>query len=90
MTPIGTGFLAVLVLATGACGGAVDTTAPVPIPAPTPAVEVTASELGSAANVQRAAVPDELGFEAVLIGGDILHGADLAGQDVLFWFWTPT
>ncbi len=90
MTPIGTGFLAVLVLATGACGGAVDTTAPVPIPAPTTAVEVTASELGSAANVQSAAVPDELGFEAVLIGGDILHGADLAGQDVLFWFWTPT
>lgn len=90
MTPIGTGFLAVLVLATGACGGAVDTTAPVPIPAPTTAVEVTASELGSAADVQSAAVPDELGFEAVLIGGDILHGADLAGQDVLFWFWTPT
>ena len=90
MTPIGTGFLAVLVLATGACGGAVDTTAPIPIPAPTTAVEVTASELGSAANVQSAAVPDELGFEAVLIGGDILHGADLAGQDVLFWFWTPT
>ena len=90
MTPIGTGFLAVLVLATGACGGAVDTTAPVPIPAPTTAVEVTASELGSAADVQSAAVPDELGFEAVLIGGDILHGADLAGQDVLFWFWAPT
>ncbi|MEC9449676.1 MAG: hypothetical protein VYC13_02465 [Actinomycetota bacterium] len=90
MTPIRTGFLAVLVLATGACGGAVDTTAPVPIPAPTTAVEVTASELGSAAGVRGAAVPDELGFEAVLIGGDILHGADLAGQDVLFWFWTPT
>ena len=90
MTPIRTGFLAVLVLVTGACGGAVDTTAPVPIPAPTTAMEVAASELGSAADVRGAAVPDELGFEAVLIGGGMLHGADLAGQDVLFWFWAPT
>lgn len=90
MTPIRTGFLAVLVLVTGACGGAVDTTAPAPIPAPTTAMEVAASELGSAAGVRGAAVPDELGFEAVLIGGGMLHGADLAGQDVLFWFWAPT
>ena len=90
MTPIRTGFLAVLVLVTGACGGAGDTTAPVPIPAPTTAMEVAASELGSAADVRGAAVPDELGFEAVLIGGGMLHGADLAGQDVLFWFWAPT
>ena len=90
MTPIRTGFLAVLVLVTGACGGAVDTTAPVPIPAPTTAMEVAASELGSAVGGRGAAVPDELGFEAVLIGGGMLHGADLAGQDVLFWFWAPT
>ncbi|MEC8920126.1 MAG: hypothetical protein VYD63_03860 [Actinomycetota bacterium] len=90
MTPIRTGFLAVLVLVTGACGGAGDTTAPVPIPAPTTAMEVAASELGSAVGGRGAAVPDELGFEAVLIGGGMLHGADLAGQDVLFWFWAPT
>ena len=90
MTPIRTGFLAVLVLITGACGGAVDTTAPAPIPAPTTAMEGAASELGPATGVQGAAVPDELGFEAILIGGGTLHGADLAGQDVMFWFWAPT
>jgi hypothetical protein len=53
-------------------------------------MEVAASELGPAAGVRGAAVPDELGFEAILIGGGTLHGADLAGQDVLFWFWAPT
>jgi len=53
-------------------------------------VEVAASESGPAAGVQDSAVPDELGFEAVLIGGGTLHGADLVGQDVLFWFWAPT
>ena len=90
MTPIRTGSLAVLVLVTGACGGGADTTASTPIPAPTTAVEVAASESGPAAGVQDSAVPDELGFEAVLIGGGTLHGADLTGQDVLFWFWAPT
>ena len=90
MTPIRTGSLAVLVLVTGACGGVADTTAPAPVPAPTIAAEVAAYGSGPAAGVQGAAVPDELGFEAILIGGGTLHGADLAGQDVLFWFWAPT
>ena len=31
-----------------------------------------------------------LAFEVALIGGGTLHGADLAGEDVLFWFWAPT
>ena len=90
MTPIRTGSLAVLVLVTGACGGVADTTAPAPVPASTTAVEVAAYGSGPAAGVLGAAVPDELGFEAVLIGGGTLHGADLTGQDVLFWFWAPT
>ena len=90
MTPIRTGSLAVLVLVTGACGDVADTTAPAPMPAPTTAVEVAAYGSEPAAGVQGAAVPDELGFEAVLIGGGTLHGAVLAGQDVLFWFWAPT
>ena len=90
MIPIRTGSLAVLVLVTGACGGVAETTAPAPVSAPTTAVEVAAYGAGPAAGVQSAAVPDELGFEAVLIGGGTLHGADLSGQDVLFWFWAPT
>ena len=90
MTPIRTGSLAVLVLVTGACGGVADTTAPAPVPAPTRRRPPPRRSWGPAAGVQGAAVPDELGFEAVLIGGGTLHGADLAGQDVLFWFWAPT
>jgi len=31
-----------------------------------------------------------LDWEATLIGGDAINGADLAGQDTLFWFWAPT
>ena len=90
MTPIRTGSLAILVLATGACGGAVDSTVAAPIPAPTTAMEGAASGSGPTAGVQRAGLPDELEFEAVLIGGGTLRGADLAGQDILFWFWAPT
>ena len=90
MTPIRTGSLAVLMLVAGACGDVADTTAPAPMPAPTTTVEAAAYGSGPAAGVEGAVVPDELGFEAVLIGGGTLHGADLAGQDVLFWFWAPT
>ena len=90
MIPIRTGSLAVLVLVMGACGGGADTTAPASVPASTTAMEVTAYGSGPADDVLGAAVPDELGFEAILIGGGTLHGADLAGQDVLFWFWAPT
>ena len=49
MTPIRTGSLAVLVLATGACGGVADTTAPAPMPAPTTAVEVASYGSGPGA-----------------------------------------
>ena len=39
---------------------------------------------------EAAQVPEVLAFEVALIGGGTLHGADLAGEDVLFWFWAPT
>jgi hypothetical protein len=35
-------------------------------------------------------VPQILDWEATLIGGGAINGADLAGQDTLFWFWAPT
>lgn len=35
------------------------------------------------------AVPEVLDFEAPLLGGGSLKGADLAGKDVAFWFWAP-
>ena len=39
---------------------------------------------------EAAQVPEVLAFEVALIGGGMPHGADLAGEDVLFWFWAPT
>jgi hypothetical protein len=35
------------------------------------------------------AVPEVLDFEAPLLDGGTLRGADLAGKDVAFWFWAP-
>jgi len=34
-------------------------------------------------------VPEILRFEAPLLGGGVLHGADFAGSDVAIWFWAP-
>ena len=36
-----------------------------------------------------AVVPVLLDFEAPLVGGGTIRGADLAGRDTLFWFWAP-
>ena len=35
-------------------------------------------------------VPELLDFTATLSDGSTFVGADLAGTDVLFWFWAPT
>jgi hypothetical protein len=35
-------------------------------------------------------IPVELEFTATLVGGELFDGTSVAGQDVLFWFWTPT
>ncbi|MBR11794.1 MAG: hypothetical protein CL442_01415 [Acidimicrobiaceae bacterium] len=35
-------------------------------------------------------LPYELEFTAILFDGSSLEGADVARQNVLFWFWTPT
>jgi hypothetical protein len=35
-------------------------------------------------------IPVELEFTATLVGGEPFDGTSVAGQDVLFWFWTPT
>lgn len=35
-------------------------------------------------------VPEVLDFTATLSDGTTFVGADLAGRDVLFWFWAPS
>jgi hypothetical protein len=34
-------------------------------------------------------VPELLRFDAALLDGGTLHGVDLVGKDVAFWFWAP-
>ena len=34
-------------------------------------------------------VPELLDFEGSLLDGGTFRGADVAGQDVAFWFWAP-
>ena len=68
--------LLVVVCLAGACGGT-ELVAP-----PTTTAPPTATAPSSV-------VPEVLDFTATLSDGTTLVGADLAGRDVLFWFWAP-
>lgn len=63
-------------LLAAACAGDTNTAAPTTTTPP-----VTTSPTGN---------PAILDWEATLIGGGTINGADLAGHDTLFWFWAPT
>ncbi len=52
---------------------------------PTTTVTTTASN-----STAPPTVPELLDFTATLSDGSTFVGADLAGTDVLFWFWAPT
>lgn len=65
-----------------------------------PAVEPSASPTGNAptgsaaptdaaAATDAAGVPAALDWTAPLVGGGQLTGGDLAGGDVVLWFWAP-
>lgn len=69
------------------------TTAPAGSTTITPATTVTTVTTASTtASTSTAAptVPEVLDFTATLSDGSTFVGADLAGTDVLFWFWAPT
>ncbi len=44
---------------------------------------------GKEATSAPAAVPEILDFQAPLVGGGTLEGAELAGAPVAVWFWAP-
>ncbi|HJO20530.1 MAG TPA: hypothetical protein QF865_09305 [Acidimicrobiales bacterium] len=69
--------LLVVVCLAAACGGT-EVAAP-----PT----TTASPTTTAPDQE---VPEVLDFTATLSDGTTFVGADLAGRDVLFWFWAPS
>ncbi len=52
----------------------------------------TTTTVATTASTSTAAptVPELLDFTATLSDGSTFVGADLAGTDVLFWFWAPT
>ena len=57
-----------------------------------PAVAVVPSDtaLGTAgADGSAPPVAEALDFTAPLVGGGQLDGGDLAGRDVVLWFWAP-
>jgi cytochrome oxidase Cu insertion factor (SCO1/SenC/PrrC family) len=77
-------LLVVMCLLATACGGAevaVTTTTTAP-PTTTTAPTTTAAP--------DPVVPEILDFTATLSDGTTFVGADLAGGDVLFWFWAPS
>lgn len=51
-----------------------------------PAAEQAAAP---AASEQGTGVPQALAWDAELVGGGQLSGGDLAGRDVVLWFWAP-
>ena len=69
-----------LCLLASACGAPSDT-ASAPSSSPT--------GLQSSEGDASAGVPENLAFTANLVGGGQLEGGDLAGKDVVLWFWAP-
>jgi hypothetical protein len=77
-----------LALIASACGGETATTTTGATG--NPSGPVTGGATGAQGSTgQPAATPEILDFEAPLLGGGTLRGADYAGKDVAFWFWAP-
>ena len=85
-------LVGVVIAVATACGGGQATTLPTSATA-TSLTIATTSPAGTAppttTTSSAAVVPVLLDFEAPLVGGGTIRGADLAGQDTLFWFWAP-
>jgi hypothetical protein len=47
------------------------------------------SETGPSDLHRHADVPEELRFTAPSLNGGTIRGADLAGNDLVIWFWAP-
>jgi hypothetical protein len=80
-TAIALAALTVVLSACGADGSTVAATSDPPAPS-------VGSEAPSGGGTTRE-IPEILDFEAPLLAGGTLRGADYAGKDVAFWFWAP-
>lgn len=70
--------LLVLVVLLAACGGPADDVAAPPAPA-----------TDSQTSASGGAVPAALNWSVDRLGGGQIEGGDLAGRDVVLWFWAP-
>ena len=85
-------LVGVVIAIVAGCGGGQATT--LPVPATTTSLAIATTSPGATAaptttTSPAAVVPALLDFEAPLVGGGTIRGADLAGRDTLFWFWAP-
>jgi hypothetical protein len=60
-----------------------------PPPEPDPPATATATPSPSPAASPQQTVPDELDFALPALDGGQVVGAELAGQALALWFWTP-
>ena len=56
---------------------------------PAQSTDASAPSAVPAGDSQESAIPDALNFRAELVTGGQIHGGDLAGRDVVLWFWAP-
>ena len=75
-------LIVVVCLLVTACGGA-EVTAP-------PTIAPTTTTPPTTTTAPGPVVPEILDFTATLSDGTTFVGADLAGGDILFWFWAPS
>ena len=85
-------LVGVVISIAAGCGGGQATTLPTPVTTTSLTIATTspaATAPPTTTTSSAAVVPVLLDFEAPLVGGGTIRGADLAGRDTLFWFWAP-
>ena len=85
-------LVGVVIVITSGCSDGQATTLPTSATATSLTIATTspaATAPPTATTSSAAVVPVLLDFEAPLVGGGTIRGADLAGRDTLFWFWAP-
>lgn len=87
--------MAVAMVLVAACGsappsaGETDVAAPATTPAESAAAQPPSAAPTSPDQTPSVATPAALDFNASLVGGGQIEGGDLAGRDVVLWFWAP-